>query len=577
MKRAVVWLSISIFFVLTGNAQFTNVNVGASANDGTGDPARTAFQKLNFTDNLIWARLLALSNSVPAAITTIYVTDPQFGAVGDYTGSKTLAGTGTDNRVAIQAALNSAHINGPGGRSDYLGDKRKRVVVPEGKYYISAPTSGMPSLVIPLGVELDFHEAELHFDIPPCNYTSNGITEPNPAWCAILAGPLANIRVGEMQIAAGKDQTYGGVWYGMTLDGIRVQESDVGWITGEGRDHYIFGFFRGAGIRILASYDIHVENLLFGSSACGVVMGYMGNAFDAYTLYRDGSAAARVSTSLWIDNCVFRNMYRVGILVGADGDWHNPTVPPGPVSGGLEYISGSKAAQGGPVSISHVSMENCAWGAITSYTPAGAFLVDDLRLEECDDATTSVGVIYGNSTTYKVNGVSFGSTGLRTITLANYGSANSVVTCVPNLLFRSDGVDVAPLIQNVYANNNAVNSAIFCALSANGRLPTIINSKGGSLVQWQGVGSGMHGLIPPLGGGTIWNVSTVGLAPLETVNGSITNFSFVNGFTPQIPQRLLIDGQMLFGTNANASVNWVWDTTNLHTMTIPTKDVRAFF
>ncbi len=507
---------------------------------------------------------------------TIYATD--FGAVGDYTGAATRTGTGTDNRTNIQAALDSAYTAGTLGRNDPFGATYHRVKVPKGKYYISAPTNGMPSLVVPLGVEFDFSEAELHFDIPPANFSGHSIVEPNPAWCGILVGPEAGLRIGHAQIAAGKDQTYGGAWFGFTLDCIRVQESDYGWIKGDGLDHYIFGFFRGAGIRYLGCYDQHVTDVNFGSCAFGVVMGYMGNAFSAYTLYRGGSDAERVSTSLWLDNCVFRNMYRTPIYVGAGGDWYDPHSP-GVVAGGLETIvQDGRSQNGGPISVSHCSIENAAWGAISAFCPNGSVLINDLRLEECDDATVSIGVIYANSTTFKINGLEFGSTGTRGITLASYTGTNSVVTCVPNLLVRCDGINVSPLLQNAFVNNAAINSAILCSLSSNSRLPTIINYRTSAASQMQGVGSNMHGLIPDNDGGRVWSVSTVGLLPAESVGGGRTTFTFANGFTPQKPTRILVDGQFLEATDA-AGTNWSWNsTTGVVTLTVaPTKIVRAFF
>ena len=67
------------------------INIGASANDGSGDPLRTAMDKVN--DN--FALLGAVFN----------VKHPDYGAVGD--GS-------ADDGPAIQLALNAAHAAGGG-------------------------------------------------------------------------------------------------------------------------------------------------------------------------------------------------------------------------------------------------------------------------------------------------------------------------------------------------------------------------------------------------------------------------------------------------------------------------------
>jgi hypothetical protein len=52
-------LAIAVAFVCIGSeaAIVTNVFLGTTANDHTGDPARTAFQKLNNNDNLLQARI----------------------------------------------------------------------------------------------------------------------------------------------------------------------------------------------------------------------------------------------------------------------------------------------------------------------------------------------------------------------------------------------------------------------------------------------------------------------------------------------------------------------------------------
>lgn len=579
------------------------INTGSSANDGTGDSVRVALGKANTNFVELYSNLTIVSNLAviggsggakltissnlsdvanPAAArqnlgwTTIYATDPQFGAVGDYSGDMTTAGSGTDNRAAIQAALDAAHTAGA-SFGDVLKGSSHRVVLTKGKYYISARSDGMPSLRVPLKVDFDFGEAELHFQLPLRNYTNNGITEPNPAWCGILVGQMAGLKIGRMLSIWGQDPTYGGTWYGMTLDAIRVQESDISWIRGDGNPHQIFNF-RGAGIRYIACWNAFVSDLSIANTAYGIVMSYFGNAFSAYTRYRGTNDAENVSVNLWASRCSFLNIYRTGIYTGAGGDWHNPGSP-SVASGGLEeHVVDGRAQNGGPISVTQCAFENVAFGAIRAYGSVPSLFVTDCRMEECDDATTSVGVIYGNGPV-KVDGLHFGSTGLRSITLANYNSANSSVTCVPMLLVRCDGVDTSPLLQNVFVANTANNSSKLVSLSALARLPTIINYRTSSAAQMQGTGSDVQNIIFENDGGRIWSISTVGIAPTETVNGSNTTFTFPNGSTRQKPKTLRQDGLYLQETNSDGSTNWSWDsgTTTVTTSTAPTKDLRAFY
>lgn len=532
-------------------------------------PTLTTNGALIWPTNFFQANSNAL-NQVVHSVPTIYVTDPQFGAVGDYTGGLTTIGSGTDNRARIQAALDYAYTQGAGGFADELNGTSYRVVVPRGKYYISARSDGLESLSVPLGVQLDLSEGGLYFEPPPTNNFGNGILEPNPLWCGILLGDPRDLVIGDIVMIA-RDLTYGGTWFGASLDAIRVQESGLSWIRGGGGRHRIMGFTRGAGIRYLASYNAYVSDVDFGNCAYGVIMSYLGSAYSGYTRYRAVNDADNVSTSLWINKCSFTGIFQTAVFVGANGDYHTPA------TGGFEVTSFDRAINGGPISISKTAFENIGSGAIFAFT-SGAVFIDDIRIEEAD-CNPSLGLIFASSCgTFELKGVECGVTGTRSILKFSYTGALASSICNPAVFCRVDAANCSPLLQNIFT---AISSRNDCQL-VNGsttltRLPTVLTYKANAASQNQGTNAYMQGMIIPNDGGRIWSVSTVGLAPLETVNGSRTNFSFVNGFTPQIPQRLLIDGQMLFGTNANASVNWVWDTTNLHTMTIPTKDVRAFF
>jgi hypothetical protein len=511
-----------------------------------------------------WVRITASTKNIP----TIYVTDPQFGAVGDYGGAQNTIGSGTDNRAAIQAALDAAYTQGVGGIDDLTGGNSYRVVVPKGKYYISARSDGLPSLSVPLKVELDFSEAELHFDIPPTNDFGHGILEPNPLWCAIKMGNMAGLKVGKLELLP-KDLTYGGGWYGLHMDAIRVQEADISWIKGAGREHYILGFTRGAAIRYIACLNSFVSDLNLASDSFGIVSSYFGTAYSGYTRYRGTSTAESVSVALWVHNVSFVNIFKKGIMVGVDGDYHTPA------AGGFENVTAGKTG-GGPVSVVQCPFENI--GEEVVYNQAiGGFYMSDIRIERSGwQGSGSATIISANSQSFSLKNVTWYQQG-GTCLQASYTGPLATITPNPGVFARLSSTDISPELDNVMIDNTASSS---CQL-INGtpgitRLPTIINFRANAATQMQGTNSYMP-VAPPNGGGGIWSVSTVGLSPLETPNGSITNFSFVSGFTPKIPSRLQIDGAMWNGTNANGSVNWVWDTTNLHTMTIPLKDVRAFF
>lgn len=629
---------ISIFFsVLSGYAQFTNVTVGTTANDGTGDPLRLSFQKLNFADNWLKTNLNTLSNTVSglvvgsatdklstnngtaygltvvapftnASVTaskmaefdsakrltnstfgpsdirtrttlpTILATDAAYGAVGDYSGDMTLAGTGTDNQPLIQAALTAGRTIGSGGFGSMVSGYSTVVKLPAGKYYIAAPSDGSPSLIVPSKVVFDFSEAELHFGIPARNYTANGITEPNPAWCGILVGAQGGLVFGRMQIKWGTDQTYGGAWYGHTLDAVRVQEADISWLRGGSAPHHIYNW-RGAGVRYIGCWNAFLSDVSIANCSYGVVMGYFGTAFSSYTRYRTGGTAAEnVSTSLFIDRCSFVNIYRTAVFTGAGGDWNNPASA-SVFYGGLEQPNGSYASQGGPISITQSAFESVAFGAVFGSCPLGALIIENCRMEEVGDNTASLGVIYGNSVTMKINGITWGGTGTRSVTKATYTAANTSATIVPSVFIRCDGVNVSPLLQNAFLANSAINSTKLFSLGSNARLPTIINYRCNAATQMQGTDSSVQNIIFPNDGGRIWSVSTVGIAPGETVNGVTTAFTFPNGFTRQKPSALRQDGLYLQETNSDGTTNWSWDsgTTTVTTSTAPTKDLRAFF
>jgi hypothetical protein len=531
----------------------------------------SAFPAYNDTTPELLDKILDMRN-----ITTIYVTDPIYGAAGDYNGTQNTAGTGTDDRSAIQAALDAAYTPGSGGHSDLTHSVSKLVKAPNGKYYISARPDGLPSLSVPPGVTLDLSEAELHFDRPPLTYNSN--TAPNPLFCGILLGPLAHIILGKVIMKPDQDQTYGGTWYGMNIDAIRVQESDTSYIIGAGKDNLIIGW-RGAGVRHIGCLNSFVSNIKFWANCFGIVQSYFGTAYDGsvtgsgYTRYRGNTIPEGVSVALYVSHCTFLNLYKKGVLVGVDGDYHTPA------GGGFEVVTTSKIA-GGPVSLNQCSFENI--GEEVAYVQSdGGFFMSDIRIERSGWLGNGSGTIFAaNVASVKLDKVTWQQQG-GTCYLASYTAPLALVTPNPGVFLRCNATDVSPTLQNVFIFNNA---NLGCQLVEGDnnitRLPTTFNYRTASSNQMQGTNANyMQGLIIENDGGRIWSVSTVGLRPVEAVNGSRTAFTFLNGFTRQKPQRIRADGLVLDATNSDGTTNWTWDTgTKTVTMSVaPTKDLRAYF
>jgi hypothetical protein len=505
---------------------------------------------------------------IASDVPTIYATD--FSAVGDYTGGLSTAGTGTDNRVAVQAAITSAYTQGPGGIDDVLDNTSYEVNLPKGKYYISARSDGLPSLSIPLGVRL-VGEGELYFQRPPTNNFGHGIAEPNPLWCAVLAGDRGACDVSLIMIP-GQDLTYGGAWYGASLDGLRVQESGLSFIHANAGRHRIFGFTRGAAIRYIGSYNAYFDHWDVGNCAYGVIMSYFGTAFNGYTRYRATNDANNVSTSLWLGDSAFTGIFGTGILIGVNGDYNTPS------AGGFENTTFDRSVNGGPINIGgRAAFENIGNG-ILRCTTSGTVFINGMRIEEAD-CNPSLGLFYASSCAgFQINNVECGVTGTRSILKFSYTGPLASSICNPAVFCRVDAINVSPTLQNCYVAISSRNDCEF----VNGnvtqtRKPTIINCRKDASTHMQGTSAYMP-VPPPLDGGRIWSISTVGIAPLETPDGIKTTFSFVNGQTPQIPNFVLVDGKMLIGTNVDGvTVNWTWGTTNLTLTAAATKDVRAFF
>lgn len=98
--------------VLLGQQTRQSVNIGASANDGTGDPLRTAFTKLNTNDLVLW-------NTV---FTNLHADAKGWGAKGDSTLNDStwppVYNAGSNDTAALQSAIDA--VLAAGGGTVYL-------------------------------------------------------------------------------------------------------------------------------------------------------------------------------------------------------------------------------------------------------------------------------------------------------------------------------------------------------------------------------------------------------------------------------------------------------------------------
>lgn len=514
------------------------------------------------------------------SVPSILVTDPAYGAVGNYTGTQNTAGVGTDARAAIQAALDAAYTQGS-SYGDTTHNVSKYVKVPAGKYYISAPSDGTPSLKVPLGVVLDLREAELHFDKPPLTYNSN--TEPNPLWCGILVGPLAHLILGRLQMKPDQDQTYGGTWFGMHLDAIRVQESDTFYIIGAGKDNMILGF-RGAAIRPIACLNGFVSGIKIWANCFGIVQSYFGTAFDGsvtgtgYTRYRGTSHDESICVALYVNRCTFLNIYKKGILSGVNGNYTAQGTWTSEL-GGLETITTSKVG-GGPLSVSQCSFENIAEEVIFAEN-TGAVSLEDVRIERSGAINTLGTITAALCNVFSLSKVTWQQEG-GTCFKASYTGALASFTPNPGAFVRVNSTNVSPSLRDIYINNTA---SVGCQLVKGDnnitRLPVVKNYETGTAAQMQGTDAYMQSIIIENDGGREWGVSVTGLTPTEAINGSRTVFNFPNGFTRQKPKRIIVDGVVKEATDV-AGTNWTWTVgagtdSTVTFATAPAKSVRAFF
>ena len=222
-----------------------------------------------------------------------------------------------DSRQAIQDALNEAANGGERTYWAFLEQRGGHVKMAPGTYYLSAPESGNPSLVIPRGVTFDFSEANLVFAYP---------SSPTTNWSAILFKSQSGLVLGRMSTFGNAPDS------AHVYDAIRVWHTDnYNRITGT--PHAKISSFRGAVIRTLGAYVVWAENFRAAFCSHGIIHGESNGLVPAGTAPYDwptsgvgGEAVgpARRPTDLWVKNAQFDGIRGNVFVVGAVGSVDNP-------------------------------------------------------------------------------------------------------------------------------------------------------------------------------------------------------------------------------------------------------------
>lgn len=251
--------------------------------------------------------------------------------IANYTGRHTVPGTGTDARPIIQARLNAASsLTGPDWYS-YLTRRSTAVTLPPGQYYLSAPSGGSPSLIVPAGVHLDTHLAQLYFDYP---------ATPTASWCGIRVDQFASLRIGFMAPSAKNSPPDGTYFY----DGVRLLGNDnAGTCVTGYADSEIRGF-QGASIRGIGSWVTYVKGIRLTSE-----FGYVASSWPASNIYgytQPGDMVpgpARGHNDIYLQDVYFNENRQGGFRGTVNGTPVNPH--------NLDYTSGALQAY----------FTNCIW------------------------------------------------------------------------------------------------------------------------------------------------------------------------------------------------------------------------
>lgn len=508
-RRLISIALIAILSTVTGCAQAL-INVGATANDGTGDSVRTAFQKINTNANSFISvsnisSLVAVStsgstsnafvngyysandgggglfrwNSTSTASTnlgTIFkstgstsgrwervfdgrISVLHFGAVANYTGTYNATGTGTNSQPAFQAAADYAATTLVTNiATGYLGNKTASIFVPPGSYTLSAPTNNQPTVKLPPSVNMYADGAKMFFTIPATHMTN---------WYGVHVNQQGNLYGGEYIMVG--DYTYSTNHYGMHYDAVRLVSSD-------GPSRIQRGYFRGwrgAGIRIIASWDNYIDDCNFSENCYGILTSYFGTAYQTNDIINreiTGSTfdPLKTTTSTYIKNCSMGHIYYDFIVAGVDGD--GASIDSG-TSEGLTAASGYGI--NGPIVIQNSYFQYSNARIVSA--GIARMTVDSCDFEECGRTT---GVIYSiGYTGSTINNVSYLATGIASPD-ASYSSANVNTTPFPaNFIYIDTLSSYSPgTISGCQVNSQYRTNMTFVNVGS-GQFPTMVGNR----------------------------------------------------------------------------------------------------
>lgn len=376
--------------------------------------------------------ILGLLLAIPLLLaqTAVVVQKPFVTATANYTGRVFTTGTGTDARAVIQSFLTaSADVDVTGSYYDYLNRRSRPVVLAPGNYYFG-PVEGGPVLAVPAGVTFDFSAANLFVAYP---------TTPTNDWCAIQLAHGAKVIVGRIYAigdTTGAPGYAAGTDYRCTYDAIRVKESDAhAWVLGRNGESEIRGF-RGAGVRVIASWNAHVDGLLITGTALGVVTSKFGDAFSSVGRARTSSAGNNTCTATWITDTQFSNIGLAAVVAGAAGSAASPN--------GVAYD-----AHNDGLYLDRVSFENVG-GRILQASGAIVVRMSNYRIEECG-ASSDV-ILLDTCKTPRLTGGHFFLTG-RTFTRITETAANNAAYQPFPARFIDAPNDGDLRIDGLYTNN----------------------------------------------------------------------------------------------------------------------------